>query len=66
MALWRRRSGAGLIQHSDRCVQHASRVFRKLLKAYGILGSMSRKGDRWDKAVVESIFDSLKTERLFW
>jgi len=66
MAIWRRRPGAGLIHHSDRGVQYASRVFRKLLKVHGILGSMSRKGDCWDNAVVESFFGSLKCERLFW
>jgi putative transposase len=66
MALWRRRPSTGLIHHSDRGVQYASRVFRKLLKAHDILGSMSRKGDCWDNAVVESFFGSLKSERLFW
>jgi putative transposase len=66
MAIWRRRPGAGLIHHSDRGVQYASRAFRKLLKAHAILGSMSRKGDCWDNAVVESFFGSLKSERLFW
>ena len=66
MAIWRRRPSAGLIHHSDRGVQYASRAFRKLLKVHGILGSMSRKGDCWDNAVVESFFGSLKSERLFW
>ncbi len=67
MALWSRRPGRGqLIHHSDRGVQYASRVFRGLLKAHGIEGSMSRKGDCWDNAVVESFFGSLKSERVFW
>ena len=66
MAIWRRRPQAGLIHHSDRGVQYASQAFRKLLKAHSILGSMSRKGDCWDNAVVESFFGSLKCERLFW
>jgi len=66
MAIWRRRPSAGLIHHSDRGVQYASRAFRKLLKVQGIMGSMSRKGDCWDNAVVESFFGSLKSERLFW
>ena len=66
MAIWRRRPSAGLIHHSDRGVQYASRAFRKLLKVHGIMGSMSRKGDCWDNAVVESFFGSLKSERLFW
>jgi len=67
MALWRRRPKHGqLIHHSDRGVQYASRPFRLLLKAHGIEGSMSRKGDCWDNAVVESFFGSLKSERVHW
>jgi len=67
MALWRRRPPKGqLIHHSDRGVQYASRAFRKLLKVHGIEGSMSRKGDCWDNAVVESFFGSLKSERIHW
>ena len=67
MALWHRRPESGLlIHHSDRGVQYASRAFRRLLKAYGIEGSMSRKGDCWDNAVVESFFGSLKSERVHW
>jgi putative transposase len=67
MALWRRRPPKGqLVHHSDRGVQYASRAFRKLLKAHGIEGSMSRKGDCWDNAVVESFFGSLKSERVHW
>jgi putative transposase len=67
MALWSRRPPKGqLIHHSDRGVQYASRAFRKLLKAHGIEGSMSRKGDCWDNAVVESFFGSLKSERVHW
>lgn len=67
MALWRRRPPKGqLIHHSDRGVQYASRAFRRLLEAHGIEGSMSRKGDCWDNAVVESFFGSIKSERLHW
>lgn len=66
MALWRRRPKAGLIHHSDRGSQYASKAFRKLLKAHGITGSMSRKGDCWDNAVVESFFGTLKQERVQW
>lgn len=67
MALWRRRPPKGqLIHHSDRGVQYASRAFRKLLKTHGVAGSMSRKGDCWDNAVVESFFGSLKSERIHW
>lgn len=66
MAIWRRRPKAGLIHHSDRGVQYASRAFRRILKAHGIVGSMSRKGDCWDNAVVESFFGTLKSERVSW
>jgi transposase InsO family protein len=66
MAIWRRRPSPGLIHHSDRGVQYASHAFRRLLKAHGMLGSMSRKGDCWDNAVVESFFGTLKSERVFW
>jgi putative transposase len=67
MALWRRRPAEGqLIFHSDRGVQYASDAFGKLLEAHGIEGSMSRKGDCWDDAVVESFFGTLKSERVHW
>lgn len=66
MAIWQRRPKAGLIHHSDRGSQYASKAFRRLLKAHGFRGSMSRKGDCWDNAVVESFFGSLKQERVQW
>lgn len=66
MAIWQRRPKPGLIVHSDRGVQYASRVYRKLLKKHDFIGSMSRKGDCWDNAVVESFFGTLKQERVQW
>jgi putative transposase len=66
MAIWQRRPKAGLIHHSDRGSQYASKAFRGLLKAHEFKGSMSRKGDCWDNAVVESFFGSLKQERVQW
>lgn len=66
MAIWNRRPEEGMIFHSDRGVQYASHEFRRLLKANGILGSMSRKGDCWDNSVVESFFGKLKSERVHW
>lgn len=66
MALWLRRPAEGLIVHSDRGSQYASKAYRRLLKAHGFIGSMSRKGDCWDNAVVESFFGSLKQERVQW
>ena len=62
MTLWRRPPKGQLIHHSDRGVQYASHAFRKLLKAHGIDGSMSRKGDCWDNVVVESLFGTLKSQ----
>jgi putative transposase len=66
MAIWQRRPEAGLIHHSDRGAQCASKAFRHLLETHGFQGSMSRKGDCWDNAVVESFFGSLKQERVQW
>jgi putative transposase len=66
MAIWQRHPKAGLIHHSDRGSQYASQAFRRLLKAHELKGSMSRKGDCWDNAVVESFFGSLKQERVQW
>jgi transposase InsO family protein len=66
MAIWLRRPKAGLVVHSDRGSQYASKTYRQLLKAHGFTGSMSRKGDCWDNAVAESFFGSLKQERVQW
>jgi transposase InsO family protein len=62
MALWRRRPVPGLLHHSDRGCQYASSEYRQLLAQYGMQSSMSRRGDCWDNAVVESFFHTLKTE----
>jgi len=66
MAIWNRQPKEGLICHSDRGSQYASKKYRKLLTKHGYLGSMSRKGDCWDNSVVESFFGSLKQERVNW
>ena len=66
MAIWLRQPKEGLIHHSDRGSQYASNAFRRLLKAHGFKGSMSRKGDCWDNAVAESFFGTLKQERVQW
>jgi putative transposase len=55
---------AGLIFHSDRGIQYASRQFRRALEEAGITASMSRKGNCWDNACSETLFGSLKVERL--
>jgi transposase InsO family protein len=62
MALQRRQPPPGLIQHSDRGVQYACKDYRAILARHGIVQSMSRKGDCWDNAPMESLFGSLKTE----
>ena len=66
MAWFRRRPAphAGLIFHSDRGSQYASREFRSVLQGYGIRASMSRRGNCWDNACSETLFGSLKVERL--
>ena len=62
MALGRRRpAGDGLLHHSDRGVQYACGLYRDLLAGHGIAASMSRRGDCYDNAVVESFFGTLKT-----
>ena len=55
---------AGHIFHSDRGSQYASREFSGLLQELGITASMSRKGNCWDNAPSETLFASLKVERL--
>jgi transposase InsO family protein len=55
---------AGLIFHSDRGSQYASEGFSEVLKEHGITPSMSRKGNCWDNACSETLFGSLKVERL--
>jgi putative transposase len=65
MAWSRRKPQVGLIFHSDRGSQYASRAVRAKLDEYGMLASMSRKGDCWDNAPSESFFASLKKERVY-
>jgi len=64
MAWFRRCPPPGLIHHSDRGSQYCSHDFQKQLAAYGMLASMSRKGNCWDNATSESFFNSLKNERV--
>lgn len=61
-ALLRRRPAVGVLHHSDRGVQYASGEYQALLTAHGLTCSMSRAGDCWDNAVLESFFATLKTE----
>jgi transposase InsO family protein len=55
---------AGLIFHSDRGSQYAREDFAKVLEHYSITPSMSRKGNCWDNACSETLFGSLKVERI--
>lgn len=64
-AIGRTNPPRGVICHSDRGVQYASKKYRSLLKKYGFNQSMSRKGDCWDNAPMESFFGTLKTELIY-
>ena len=61
-ALGKRRPSCRMLHHSDRGSQYASRAYRSRLEAAGIEVSMSRRGNCWDNAVVESFFGTLKQE----
>jgi putative transposase len=63
MAIWRRGMPQTVLHHSDRGSQYTSEPFQRLLADHGITCSMSRAGNVWDNAVMESFFSSLKTER---
>lgn len=62
MALLQRQPAPGLIHHSDRGQIYRSRVYQALLAQHGMVMSMSRKGDPYDNAVVESFFSTLKND----
>lgn len=62
MAVGRRRPGPGLIHHSDRGSQFACQDYQRALNSHGMICSMSRKGNCWDNAPMESWFHTLKTE----
>ncbi len=61
-AIIRRQPGPGLLHHSDRGSQCASYEYQTMLKTYGIVCSLSRRGDCYDNAAMESSFRSLKVE----
>jgi len=64
MAIWRRGKPDALIHHSDRGSQYTSDQFQRLMADHGVTCSMSRSGNVWDNAAMESFFSSLKTERI--
>ena len=65
MALARRRPTPGLVHHSDRGVQYASRDYTQLLQEHGVQISMSRKANPWDNAACESFLKTLKYEEVY-
>ena len=62
MALIRRHFPSDVLVHSDRGSQYASKQYQKLLKKYGLICSMSKRGDCYDNAAMESFFHTLKVE----
>jgi putative transposase len=62
MALFRRGLPSGVIVHSDRGSQYCSKRYQRLIEQYGLLCSMSKRGDCYDNACAESFFHSLKVE----
>jgi putative transposase len=64
MAIWRRGKPDALLHHSDRGSQYTSEQFQRLMADNGVACSMSRSGNVWDNAAMESFFSSLKTERI--
>lgn len=64
MAVWRRGRPQALLHHSDQGSQYTSEDFQRLLADQGIACSMSRRGDCWDNAAMESFFSTLKIERV--
>lgn len=64
MAIWRRGRPKALMHHSDQGSQYTSEAFQRLMADHGITCSMSRSGNVWDNAAMESFFSSLKTERI--
>jgi transposase InsO family protein len=62
MAIRHRTPKAGVLHHSDRGSQYAATAYQQLLTTHGMTGSMSRRGNCWDNACVESFFGTLKRE----
>ena len=65
MAIGRQLPGEALVAHSDRGSQYASACYQELLKSHGITCSMSRRGNCWDNAPMESFFATLKKELVY-
>ncbi|MDQ6861961.1 MAG: IS3 family transposase [Verrucomicrobiota bacterium] len=65
MALLQRRPSATLLVHSDRGMQFASAAYRQVLAQHSLIASMSRKGNCYDNAFIESFWNSLKYEVVY-
>lgn len=63
MAIWRRGQPEAVLHHSDRGSLYTREPFQRLLADHGVTWNMSRSGNCWDTAAMESVFSSLKTER---
>lgn len=64
MAVWRRKPAQYVIIHSDQGSQYGSDDWLRFCRTHRLEPSMSRRGSRWDNAVAESFFSSLKKERI--
>ena len=64
MAIWRRGKPDALLHHSDQGSQYTSEQFQRLMADNGVTCSLSRSGNVWDNAAMESFFSSRKTERV--
>jgi len=64
-ALWGRKPPKGLMVHTDQGSQFTSDGYRKLLEAWDLKQSMSRRGNCWDNAVIESFFKTFKVETIY-
>lgn len=62
MAIRNQKPAKGLIHHSDRGSQYTSKAYKALMDKHHMIGSMSRRGNCYDNAVIESFFKALKTE----
>ena len=65
MALFNRKFPKGVVMHTDRGSQYCSKRYRRIIENNTLVGSMSRKGNCWDNAIVESFFHTLKIKLVY-
>ena len=65
IAIEQRKPPAGCVHHSDRGSQYAAQVYRELLEANGLVGSMGRRGNPYDNAKAESFMKTMKVEAVY-